>query len=153
MVVNVAVRNVKYIGTLNYILYKSRLSCCLCERCHTKEVDISVITVNTPSAMDPVSYLPACLCGFLSFNRSSTIDLWACQAWPEIPRLERTVVCLTFGDWDDQMTELSTSKVTYKELYGHHYSCYVFENVNHSWNLKCLIFEVIGRSAIDYRDK
>lgn len=106
MVVNVAVRNVKYIGTLNYILYKSRLSCCLCERCHTKEVDISVITVNTPSAMDPVSYLPACLCGFLSFNRSSTIDLWACQAWPEIPQLERTVFCLTFGDWDDQMTEL-----------------------------------------------
>lgn len=31
-----------------------------------------------------------------------------------------------------------------KELYDHHYSCYVFENVNHSWNFKCLIFEVIG---------
>lgn len=142
MVVNVAVRNVKYIGTFNYIVYKSRLSCCLCERCHTKEVDISVITVNTPSAMDPVSYLPACLCGFLSFNRSSTIDLWACQAWPEIPQLEKTVLLLETEmiKWLNSLTP----KVTYKELYDHHYSCYIFENVNHSWNLKCLIFEVIG---------
>lgn len=141
MVVNVAVRNVKYIGTLNYgIVYKSRLSCCLCERCHTKEVDISVITVNTPSAMDPVSYLPACLCGFLSFNRSSTIDLWACPAWPRFHSWKGQFFVLLLETEMIKWLNSLTSKVTYKELYDHHYSCYVFENVNHSWNLKCLIF-------------
>lgn len=145
MVVNVVVRNVKYIGTLNYIVYKSRLSCCLCERCHTKEVDISVITVNTPSAMDPVSYLPACLCGFLLFDRSPTIDLWACQASTGDSTVGKDSFLFNFWRlrWSNGLNSL-TSKVTYKELYDHHYSCYVFENVNHSWNLKCLIFEVIG---------
>lgn len=72
-------------------------------------------------------------------------------------QLERTVVCFTFGDWDDQMTELfNIQSHVQRTLWSSLLMLCI-------WKCKSLVkFEMsyflshwllIERSAIDYRDK